>query len=67
VEDGLPQIEFAIPHGEMIRLLRSCGFEVEDLLEIRAPEDAETPTDPLASADWARRWPTEDAWRARKR
>jgi SAM-dependent methyltransferase len=67
VEDGLPQIEFAIPHGEMIRLLRSCGFQVEDLLEIRAPEDAETPTDPLASADWARRWPTEDAWRARKR
>jgi SAM-dependent methyltransferase len=65
-EDGLAQVEFVIPHGETIRLLRSCGFEVEDLVEIRAPEDAETPTDPLASAGWARRWPTEDVWKARK-
>lgn len=60
-------VEFAIPHGEMIRLLRSSGFEVEDLVEIRAPQDARTPTDPLATAEWARRWPIEEAWKARKR
>jgi SAM-dependent methyltransferase len=59
-------IEFAIPHGKMIRLLRSCGFEVEDLVEIRAPDEAESPSDPLATADWGRRWPIEEAWRARK-
>jgi hypothetical protein len=50
----------------MIRLLREHGFEVEDLVEVRAPADAETPTDPLATAEWARRWPIEEAWRARK-
>jgi SAM-dependent methyltransferase len=59
-------VEFALTHGDMIRLLRGSGFEVEDLLEIRAPEGAETPTDPLATADWARRWPIEEAWKARK-
>jgi SAM-dependent methyltransferase len=60
-------VEFALPHGEMIRLLRRSGFEVEDLIEVRAPEDAETPTDPLATAEWSRRWPIEEAWKARKR
>ena len=60
-------VEFAIPHGEMIRLLASSGFEVEDLVEVRAPDGAETPTDPLATAEWSRRWPIEEAWKARKR
>ncbi len=60
-------VEFALPHGEMIRLLRRCGFEVEDLVEIRAPEDAETPSDPLATVEWSLRWPVEEAWKARKR
>ncbi|MGZ8626834.1 MAG: class I SAM-dependent methyltransferase [Actinomycetota bacterium] len=63
-DDG--SIEFHVPHGEMLRLLRRSGFEVEDLVEIRAPEDAETPTDPIATAEWARRWPSEEAWKARK-
>jgi SAM-dependent methyltransferase len=60
-------VEFAIPHGEMIGLLRRSGFEVEDLVEIRAPEAATTPSDPLATAEWARRWPSEEAWKARRR
>jgi hypothetical protein len=59
-------VEFAIPHGEMIRLLRS-RVEVEDLVEIQAPDDARTPTDPLATAEWSRRWPIEEVWRARRR
>ncbi len=62
-------VEFHITHGDMIRLLRSCGFEVEDLVEIQAPEDAEeekAPSDPLATAEWARQWPIEQAWKARK-
>jgi SAM-dependent methyltransferase len=60
-------VEFHIPHGSMIRLLRDAGFEVEDLVEVRAPEDAVTPTDPLATAEWSRRWPIEEAWKVRKR
>jgi SAM-dependent methyltransferase len=59
-------IEFQLPHGEMIRLLRSCGLEVEDLVEVRAPEGAVSRY-PWVTAEWARRWPTEDVWKARKR
>ncbi len=59
-------VEFHLPHGEMIRLLRKSGFEIEDLIEIQAPEGATTRfawVDPA----WARRWPTEEVWKARKR
>ena len=30
-------VEFHLPHGEMLRLLRRCGFEVVDLVELYAP------------------------------
>jgi SAM-dependent methyltransferase len=63
-------VEFHLPHGEMIRLLRSSGFEVEDLVEIGAPEDTGTAPrsgDRLATIEWSRRWPNEEAWIARKR
>ena len=30
--------EFHLPHGEMLRLLRNTGFEVEALHELQAPE-----------------------------
>ncbi len=60
-------VEFAITHGDMIRLLRVSGFEVEALVEVRAPEGAVNPTDPLATAEWSRRWPIEEGWRARRR
>jgi SAM-dependent methyltransferase len=59
-------IEFAITHGDMIRLLRDSGFVVEDLVEIRPPEDARVPADPLATLEWSRRWPIEEAWKARR-
>ena len=65
--DGDTGVEFAITHGDMIRLLRRCGFEIEGLAEIRAPEGAETPSDPLATAEWSRKWPIEEAWKAVKR
>jgi SAM-dependent methyltransferase len=59
-------VEFGLTHGEMIRLLRDSGFEVDDLVEVQAPDGAETPSDPLATAAWSRRWPIEEAWKARK-
>ncbi|MGH2635888.1 MAG: SAM-dependent methyltransferase, partial [Actinomycetota bacterium] len=65
-DDEADSVEFAIPHGDMVRLLRSSGFELEDLVEVRAPEGAQTPSDPLATAEWSRRWPVEEAWKARK-
>jgi SAM-dependent methyltransferase len=58
-------VEFHLPHGEMIRLLRRCGLAVEDLLELRPPPGA-TASHPLATLDWARQWPCEEVWKARK-
>jgi SAM-dependent methyltransferase len=59
-------VEFHLNHGDMIRLLRSSGFEIEDLVELRPPAGATTDF-PFVTADWARRWPAEEAWKARKR
>ncbi|MEU7661207.1 class I SAM-dependent methyltransferase [Streptomyces lincolnensis] len=57
-------VQFVLPHGEMLRLLRSCGFVVEDLIEIQAPTT--TPRDYAeVPADWARQWPSEEIWTAR--
>lgn len=60
-------VDFHLPHGEWIRLLRANGFEVLDLLEVRAPEDAPPTGHDLATPDWARKWPSEEIWRARKK
>src|SRR2546428_6976083 len=35
-------VEFHLGHGEMIQLLRDCGFDVEQLIEIRPPEGSTT-------------------------
>ena len=59
-------VEFHLPHGEMIRLLRNCGFEIEDLVEVEVPEGATT-TYPFVTPEWARRWPAEEVWKVRKR
>ena len=37
-----PSVEFHLGYGDMIRLLRRCGFEVEDMIEVRPREDATT-------------------------
>ena len=58
--------EFQVSHGETIRLLHDSGFEVEDLLELQPPEGATTRADWI-TLEWARRWPCEDVWKARKR
>jgi hypothetical protein len=43
-----------------------CGLEVEDLIELK-PEPGATAQHLLATFDWARRWPCEEVWKARKR
>ena len=61
-----PTIEFHLSHGDWIRLLRKHAFDVEDLVELRAPVGATTSYD-FVTAEWAGRWPHEEVWRARKR
>ena len=61
-------VDFQLPHGEWIRLLRESGFEIEGLWELQAPESAETHDYyDFVSAEWARKWPAEEIWKARKR
>jgi len=59
-------VEFHLGYGDWIRLLRREGFEVEDLIELRAPVGASTGY-PFVTPAWARRWPSEEVWIARKR
>ena len=60
-----PTVEFQLPHGKWIELLRSCGFEIEELHELGAPPDGKSQY-VWADADWAQSWPTEEVWVVRK-
>jgi SAM-dependent methyltransferase len=60
------EIEFHVPHGRMLGILRRAGFEVEELIELHAPADAATRYTFMTAA-WASRWPVEEVWRARLR
>jgi ubiquinone/menaquinone biosynthesis C-methylase UbiE len=61
------EIEFHLGHGEWIDLLHANGFEIERLVELYAPEDAETHSYyTYVPAEWAQRWPHEEIWVARK-
>ena len=59
-------VEFHLGYGDWIRLLRANGFEVEDLIEVRPPEGATT-NYAFVTVEWARNWPCEEIWKARKR
>jgi SAM-dependent methyltransferase len=60
-------VNYHLPHGEMIRVLAEKGFVVEALHERLAPDST---TDheyyDFMPAEWARRWPAEEIWVARK-
>ena len=65
-DGSIDTIEFHLTHGDMIRLLRSSGFEIEDLLEVQAPADATSHVEADVPLEWARRWPSVEVWKARK-
>jgi len=64
-DDG--SVEFTLPHGERIALLRSSGFEIEELVEIRPPDGSTNTYHPNDSLEWAQRWPCEEVWKVRRR
>lgn len=56
------EVNFQLPYGEWLRLFRTSGFVVEDLIETRPPGGF---TSSYLNADetaWARRWPMENIW-----
>ena len=58
-------VNFALSHGDWIRVLRENGFAIEGLKELWPGEGATT-TFPYLTLDWARRWPSEEVWMARR-
>ena len=65
LEEGT--VDWVLPPGEWMRVLRGNGFEVEGLLELTAAAGATTTYDEFAPPKWARRWPAEWIWKARRR
>jgi SAM-dependent methyltransferase len=61
--DGV--VEFHLTHGNWIELLNAYGFVVERLVELRPPHGTRPRFD-FVSIEWARRWPSEEIWVARK-
>ena len=67
VEFDQESVEFHLPPGPMIRLLRANGFEVEDLIDIQPPTDAKPNRHDYITLEWSKRWPSEEIWRVAKR
>ncbi len=59
-------VVFALSYGEWIRLLRKNGLTIEDLIELQPDPDATTTYSAYVPLQWARRWPAENIWKARK-
>lgn len=60
-------VNFQLPYGEWVRLLRRSGLELEDLVEPRPPAGARSTYWEESELPWARDWPSECIWKARKR
>ena len=59
-------VNFNLGYGDWIRLLHKSGFEVEDLIELQ-PAVGSTSGNKYVPYEWARNWPSEEVWKARKR
>ncbi|TMC54570.1 MAG: class I SAM-dependent methyltransferase [Chloroflexi bacterium] len=61
-------VEFHLSHGEWIDRLRAAGFEIEKLIDVYATAESKR-HDFYGYVDpsWARKWPAEEIWTARKR
>jgi SAM-dependent methyltransferase len=60
-------IDWVLAPSAWIGILRRNGFLVEDLTELCAPKGATTTYAEFVPPKWARRWPGEWIWKARRR
>jgi len=60
-DDSPGEVEFHLPHGQLIDLLHANDFRIDRLVELGAPAGATTRYT-WADAEWAQSWPTEEAW-----
>jgi len=60
-------VEYHLSHGDWIALLRRSGFEVERLIDVYARADSRKHDYyGYVSPEWARQWPPEEIWTARR-
>ncbi len=64
-EPADPSVEFNLPISAWFDLFKKTGFVVEEFFELQAPAAA-ADTQFGVDADWARRFPSEQAWCLRK-
>jgi SAM-dependent methyltransferase len=64
-EPGEPT-SFQLAYGEWIRLFRDNGLLLEDLIELRPGEGAQSSYRDEQARAWAQRWPMEQIWRLRR-
>ena len=64
-DGAISDVDFHLEHGDMVRLLRRSGFEIDDLIELQAPAEGGDEW-PHISLEWARRWPSAEVWKAHK-
>ncbi len=60
-------VHFSLPYSGWIALFHANDLVVEELIEPRPDPDAVSTYRDHEDRDWARRWPSESIWRARKR
>ncbi len=61
-------VEYHLSHADWIDLLRANGFEIERLIDVYArPDSTKHDYYGQVSPEWARKWPAEEIWTARKR
>jgi SAM-dependent methyltransferase len=66
-DEGGGAATYELADGEWIRLLRRNGFDIEALLELRPSETATSTYTDYVPYAWARNWPGEHLWKARRR
>jgi ubiquinone/menaquinone biosynthesis C-methylase UbiE len=60
-------VSYQYGYGKWIRLFVQQGFIIEDLIELRAPQEKETTYSKFVAKEWARKWPAENIWKVRKK
>lgn len=59
-------VNFQLPYGEWIGLFGAHGLQLEELVEPRPGPDASSTYWDASELEWARRWPAQCIWKARK-
>jgi SAM-dependent methyltransferase len=59
-------VEFNLPISAWFRLFRETGFDIVDFVELQAPASG-AEVNYFVTADWARRFPSEQVWKLRRR